>query len=63
MQGYPPPVFSVRAGTRADRLRTNLRAREGGMGTLSAALGVADRRGACADASSKVRLALDAAER
>jgi len=53
----------VRAGTRADRLRTNLRAREGGMGTLSAALGVADRRGACADASSKVRLALDAAER
>lgn len=45
-QGYPPPVFSVRAGTRADRLRTNLRAREGDIGTLSAVLEVADRRGA-----------------
>jgi len=39
-QGYPPPGFSVRAGTRTDRLRTNLRARAGGMGTLSAVLGV-----------------------
>ena len=62
-QGYPPPGFSVRAGTRTDRLRTNLRARAGGMGTLSAVLGVAGRRGAWADASCKVRLALDAVER
>lgn len=63
-QGYPPPVFSVRAGTHADRLRTNLRARrEGMMGTLSAVLGVVDRRGACADAWCEVRLALHAVER